>query len=478
MSLKLCGLGICTHFYHRDAGWKAEHLVPLADEMGVSLVRDEILWEDTEKEKGFYSISQVHLDWMQRVTDAGMGINMLLCYGNKIYENPLDPKAFANYAGFIARELAGKYNIVSFEIWNEPYNFQFMSQYGGSWNGKEPCLWLEKFSELVTETAAVLKKEAPQVPLIVSPGEPQFYHMTMRYPQSLAQIDAVGIHPYPSRFPPETVPWGGQQIYERDGISVADDDHSYLSMWRRLQECCKEYLGRELALYATEWGYPTHDHNLRGTHFAGYTDEAQAIYTVRGLILSMAAGVESLYIYDFMDDGIDRYEQEDNFGLVRNEVHCFERKPSWYAVRRLVEWLTPDWEYLKQPPAELMVDINPLPHSADLWKHPVKEPHICINSPQSYWFITGNDLVCFIWHGGKISGEYCEPIGSMQWDQAPEFRRIEMYNMFTGRYLPCKPAIENGKLIIPEVPVGTSPVAIRWMPSDPEKLLYRLGLKK
>ncbi|HCE46330.1 MAG TPA: hypothetical protein DET40_22520 [Lentisphaeria bacterium] len=465
MSNKLPGLGICTHFGRRDQGWKAEHLVPLAKEMGVSLVRDEIEWHSVEKEKGKYEISQANHDWLKKVSDAGMGINFVLLYGNSIYENPLDPKAFANFAKFMAEELVGKYNIVSFEIWNEPTNFQFLKQYGGPWSGKEPCLWLEKFAELVAGTASVLKKTVPQIPLIAAPGDPQFFHMAMRYPESLKDIDAVASHPYPSRFPPETVPWGGLQIHERDGISVADDDHSYFSLWRRTQEQCRKYLGRELALHATEWGYSTYDHHRKGHNMAGYSESAQAMYLARGIILTMAAGVESIYLYDFMDDGMNRYELEDNFGMVRHEARCYEKKPSWHTLRRLSEMLSPEWSKVASPPAKLNVEINPLPYNSDLWQHPVKEPYLCINAPQFHWFKVGRDMVSFVWRGGRISGEYRDPVGCIEWDNAPDFRRIEMFDLYSGQMLPVNPLVEKGKLILPEVPVGGSPAAIRWMPT-------------
>lgn len=442
--------------------------------MGASLVRDEIEWHGVEKEKGKYAISAENHDWLKRVSAAGLGINFVLLYGNSIYENPLDPKAFANFAKFMAKELAGKYNIVSFELWNEPTNFQFLKHYGGPWSGIEPCLWLEKFAELVELTAATLKKEVPRMPLIVAPGDPQFFHMAMRHPESLKDIDAYASHPYPSRFPPETVPWGGAQIHGRDGISVADDDHSYMSLWRCAREHCRKHLGRELAMHATEWGYSTYDHHRKGHNMAGYSEEAQAAYIARGVILSFAAGLESICLYDFMDDGLDRYELEDNFGMVRHEERHYEHKPSWFILRRLSEILSPGWEHIKTSPARLAADINPLPFNNDLWQHPVTEPYLLINSPQCFWFKVGKDVVSFVWKGGRISGEYRDPCGSIEWEDAPEFRRIEMTDLSTGKPLPANPVIENKKLILPDVPVGGSPVAVRWMPSDPGSLFTKL----
>lgn len=462
-NLKLKGLGVCTHFSRREKGWKVEDLLPLACDMGVSLVRDEIEWSRVETEKGKYQIPEVDQDWLQQVTDAGLGINLILLYGNQLYDNPLDPEAFANYAVFMARTLIGKYNIVALEIWNEPTNFEFKKYYDGSWSGQGDCLWLEKFAELVSITAEKLKKEFPEMPLIVAPGEPQFFHMAMRYPDSLKNIDGIAAHPYPGRFPAETVPWGGKQINKRDGISVADDDHSYLSLWRKTQEHCRKYLGHELALHTTEWGYSTYNHHLKGSNTAGYSESAQAIYIARGLILNMVAGVKTIYIYALMDDGTDRFEQEDNFGIVKHEKLGLAKKPAWASIRRLAEILGADCTFVKDAPPILETEINALPYNDDLWQHPVREPHLCITDPQFFNFAAGKDLVSFLWLGGRINGEYQSPVGQIVWHNAPEFKNIEICDIFTGEKLPLQTITENGNLNIKEVPVGNNPIAIRWI---------------
>jgi hypothetical protein len=463
----LRGLGLCTHFERRDQGWKVEHLLPLARQMGASTLRQEAgLWHRVEPARGQYELPEVEADWLQQATDAGLSVIPVLALGNPVYDNPMDPQAFARYAAFMARTLPGRFNIEAFEIWNEPTNFQFMGHYGGSWSGAEPCLWLEKFAELVALSARAIKDEAPDVPVMISPGEPQFFHMAMRYPESLEHVDAVGVHPYPNRFPPETAVWGGPQIERRDGVSVADDDHSHISLWRRLREHCRQYLGREPKTYANEYGYSTYDHSRKGANAAGYTEQAQAKYLARGLVLALAAGVEVVCVYDFMDDGLDRYELEHNFGLVRHEERGYEPKPAWHALRRVSQALAPAWEHLAAPPARLDVTINPLPCNKDQWQQPPVEPHLRITGPQAHWFIAGDAWVSFVWRAGRLSGEYNDPLGAIVWDDAPQFAGVEMSDLYTGEALPARPSREAGCLVLPDVPVGGSPVAVRWTPKS------------
>ena len=465
------GLGLCTHFERRNLGWKVEELLPLARRIGATTLRQEAgLWHRVEAAKGRYELPAVEADWLQRATDAGMSVIPVLALGNSIYDNPMDPEGFARYAAFMARTLPKRFNIEAFEIWNEPTNFQFMRHYGGSWSGAEPCLWLEKFAELTALATKAVKDEAPDVPVMVSPGEPQFAYMARRFPESLEHVEALGVHPYSNRFPPETTPWGGPQIHQRDGVSVADDHHSYLSLWRHARRICREDLGRELRLYVTEYGYSTYDHSRKGANAAGYTEDAQAKYLARGLILTLAAGVEMVCVYDLMDDGTDRYEAEDNWGLVRHEKRGYEPKPAWHALRRVAEALAPAWKHLPEPPARLDVTIRPLPCNADQWQQPPVERHLQITGPEAHWFTAGHaacmgeDWVSFVWRAGRISGEYNDPVGEIVWEGAPKFTKIEMRDLFTGQSLPVRPTREGGRLILPEVPVGGSPVAIRWTP--------------
>ena len=463
----LRGLGLCTHFERRELGWKVERLLPLVRQMGASVLRQEPCgWAAVERAQGAYELPEATRDWMDRATQAGLSIIPCLCGRNPAYDNPLDPQAFARYARHMARTLTERFAVSAIEIWNEPTNFDFLPQYGGSWGGAEPCLWLEKFAELVALAAREIKGQAPEIPVIVSPGEPQFVHMAMRYPQSLADVDAVAVYPYPNRFPPETVPWGGPQIHRRDGVSVADDDHSYLSLWRRLREDCRRHLGRELTMYATEYGYSTYDHSRKGANAAGYSESAQAIYLARGLILTLAAGVEAVCIYDLMDDGIDRYDPEDNFGLVRHEKRRFEPKPAWGVLGRVARQLAPAWKHLPDPPGRLCVEINPLPCNDDEWQQPPIEPHLRITAPQAHWFTAGGAWVSFVWRGGRIGGEYREPVGSIVWDGAPEFRSIEMCDLYANQPLPARTSRDGGRLVLHDVPVGAEPVAIRWAPEE------------
>ncbi|MDA3799570.1 MAG: hypothetical protein PF692_10870 [Kiritimatiellae bacterium] len=123
-----------------------------------------------------------------------------------------------------------------------------------------------------------------------------------------------------------------------------------------------------------------------------------------------------------------------------------------------------NWSFIENAPPKLDVETNPLPYNNDLWQHPVEEPFLCINSPQFFSFEVKEEFISFVWRGGRISGEYNDPIGVVHWDNAPEFEKIEISNLFNGDILDIYPEIENGNVVLSDIPVGSIPIVIRWIP--------------
>jgi hypothetical protein len=64
-----------------------------------------------------------------------MTVDLILDYGNPVYDDRYDTAAYAKAAGWLARELAD--DVQAIEILNEPQNFGFRTIYGGAWNGNE-----------------------------------------------------------------------------------------------------------------------------------------------------------------------------------------------------------------------------------------------------------------------------------------------------------------------------------------------------
>ena len=462
-------IGVCTHFERRDEGWKVEALLPKVAELGIGVIRQEIKWEDVETEKGKYAIPRVDQDWLDQTEAAGFKIILLLCYGNPVYENPLDPDGFAAYAQFMAKTLKRRH-IIAYEIWNEPTNFYFYNQYGGSWSGAEPSLWRVKFCELLVKAARAIKAEDPAADIITNPGEPQSIHMMERHPEAFADISGISHHPYSVRFPPETVPFGGGRISAKDQACVADDQHSVLSVYSMTRDHMRTKLGRDLKVYVTEYGFPSYDSHRRGGWFAGYSEHAQAAYSIRSLVMALWAGVESPCLYDLMNDGTDPFDAETNLGLVRHEDEGLKEKPVYFAVQRLMHLLPKGAVALPEAPAVLKVESNP-PSEDYFWQRSPAEPFLVIDGPMALWFKWNEEnFLTFIWKAGRLNQEEGPQYVDLFWPPgAPDgLSSARIVNLVTGdeKEIPITIPNRNGMngeaKILANIPLTGDPLIICW----------------
>jgi hypothetical protein len=457
----LRGFGVSTHL--NRPGWNIDALVARMTQLGVSTIRDEISWGRVEQAKGVYAITPRDEEWIRKVSSQGIKIIVVLDYGNKLYATQNDPAgldadAFARYAAWMARYFKGKNIVAAFELWNEPNNFYFRKQYGGEWNGKGDAPWIEKFARFVEKASAAIKKEDPTTPIITGCGvPPASLYMLRRFPEAFKNIDGLTEHPYGYRLPSESVPWGGEENEKRDGISVAYADRSLLSLLRTEREASQKALGRELPIYITELGYSTYREQGQRSLYAGFTEETQAVYHTRSLILGLAYGARYWCLYDLLNDGTNALDPEQNFGLFR--ANTFEPKPVVASVRGVVRLLGPNWKFLSEAPGKLEVKIED-PRTLEEWTNPPGEKPLQINGPQIFWFQVPEGYVSFVWKAGRRNVERTPMQGKVTFT-GPAATSATVTDLLTGKQQEVKAA--TGKSVQEvTVPVSGEPVAILW----------------
>jgi len=420
--------GVQGHFGRHSAGWDFNTLLPFMKKMGVDYIKDEIYWHMVEQKQGEYKIDQANEDFVNAARANGIRLIFSLTYGNSLYKNNLDPDAYANYCKFMASHFKGRVDV--WEIWNEPQNFGFKAQYGGEWNGKNNSPWVEKFSILVEKAARAIRSANPSATIITSGGNPPSTHYLLtRFKDRFKDIDGLVDHPYPFRLPPETIPYGGPEIFQRDGVVTADADHSYSSMLRRLRSLGKHVNGKGPSIWITEVGYTTFNHHANeNALYSGFTQEAQAAYLVRMVVQSLGEKVSAVCLYDLKDDGSNVYEAENNFGLIDMENRP---KISAQAFMRLTEILGGGHEVMINPPAKLNYTIKKLVED-DVWKKLPKDPFVKIEGPQCYWFKTPKGLVTVFWQAGRYNMEMNPPLFSFSWPDFKDEPPREVINLLTG----------------------------------------------
>ena len=457
---------VSTHF-HRSAlrnnpqpQWNVDTLVPQIKALGAWAVRDGATWSGVEKVKGQYVLPESDRHWVDVTTAAGLKVVFVLLYDNKLYENPCDPDAFANYAAFMSRTFKDNPNVIAFEIWNEPGNFIMRKQYGGTWNAKDEAPWLKQYGILVDKAAVAIKRENPKVQVVAGAGvAPPMAHLIDRYPQTFKSVDGLVEHPYTYKTPPETVPFGGPKNLERDGISVADEQHTMRSLLNGESDRVEQKTGRRLPVWVTEFGFGTFTKQRKPGLYAGYTDAAQAAYHTRALIQGLASGVALWSVYDLVDDGLDVSDPEHNFGIIR---HDGRPKPAYDALRRVAQQLGSEWESLGSAPDTLQVDFDPkVVGDKNPWAGPNADPDGVIG-PQVYWYKVPGGFVTFVWNAGRLNAEHRPPVGALTFKQNGTATAAEWTNLCTGEKATLKLTGSGDATVAGGVPVGGEPIAVKW----------------
>ncbi len=293
-------LGV-NHHFTQDVVRDAKDIADTAA-AGFRLIRYDMTWEQVERSKGIYDFS-VYDRLLEQMSSQSIRPMFILNYGNPLYgeslsaRTPESREAFAKFAAAAAARYRGR-NII-WEIWNEPNIDRFWSP------NPNPYEYLS----LVIEAATAIRSEDPQAYIVggaVSGVDISFLAICIRHGM-LNYVDAVSVHPY-RRERPETV----------------------LPDYEKLSALIRKYqpAGKNVALVSGEWGYTT---------MQGRSEEEQARYFPRMMLLNAYAGIDFSIWYDFRDDGTDKRNGEHNFGLYRFDGR---EKPVLAAVRELSRNLT------------------------------------------------------------------------------------------------------------------------------------------
>ncbi len=331
-NIKESSIGVCVHFSQRTSGWvEYERLLEMIGESGIKWIRDDT---SGVKDGDRFGVCEYELRYLKAARNRGL--NTILCVTMSADE---ELSMALKRIEAVVRDTDGLVDV--YELGNEPNNFgNWLKKYGGTWNGWEGdgkvSRWVKEHAKYTNAAAEMIKKIRPAA-IVIGLGacsSTNFHALKMGVSPKL---DGVVDHPYGYAMPAEQVPWG-QSLQSRDGIKTGDENFTYAGLVNSYVEHFSR-TGRMRSLWATEFGYSSFWFNGKNETglYAGYTEEAQACYIVRRLLLSQLLPVKVSCIYDFYDDGgSEPFNAESNFGLVRSD---FSFKPVYLSVQRLTSLL-------------------------------------------------------------------------------------------------------------------------------------------
>lgn len=281
--------------------------------MGATMVRDDASWSQIEVAPGTYSFN--YLDpYMQELQQNSLSPLFVLDYSSRFYdqnETPYDEtglQAFARYARAVVTQFPKQLKAV--EVYNE-YN-------GTLSNG--PCARDPGcYTRLLCMTYQAIKAVRPDITVVGGAvfGNDVDWFKQVFADGGLSCMDVVSDHPYTALYiaSPEV-----QGLEEN---------------MQNLQQLIQQYNhGQSKPIWITEMGWTT------ATLYV--SEQTQANFLVRGMILGLAAGVQKIFWYDLLNDGNNAAVVQQNFGLLRvpDQEKLYTPKPAYTAYAVLVRELT------------------------------------------------------------------------------------------------------------------------------------------
>ena len=296
-------LGVNIHFTDPQPG-EMEMLVA----SGVRWVRADFSWAGSEHERGVYDFA-VYERLMDLCARNRLRVMVVLAYSNRLYDGDLSPHSdagvavFAKWAAAAAVKFRGRGAL--WEIYNEPNNVFW-----------RPTPDVNAYIKLALATARAIRAAAPGE-MIVGPAlsgtdgawlEPCYRGGLLEF------FDAVTVHPYGNE-PPE------------------DRERHYRGVAALLERYRPP--GRSIPILSGEWGYSA---------AGNVSEEMQGKFLARQWLFNLSMNVPVSIWYDWRDDGADRTNAENRFGMVANEYHkgrepVLDAKPAYLAARTLTRSL-------------------------------------------------------------------------------------------------------------------------------------------
>lgn len=253
-----------------------------------------IKWERAEFKPGQanYAKGKYDFTYYDRLLDIcdKNGITCLGLWSHYFpgYDKPYTQQCYDDYIGTLevaAKRYKGR--IGAWEIWNEP-DISF-------WTGPK-----EDYPKLVDAAWDVVKTVDPSMRIVAcSTAGVTLPFMDMCISKGM-KFDDISIHPY-RRDPVE-------RKFLEDLASVTNRSHGNKT-------------------WLTEMGWPT------GCDNSTYSEREQAAYYARAYMTAAGSGmVHSIYGYNFIDDGFNVLERENNFGILRRDL---TPKPAYRAIAKV-----------------------------------------------------------------------------------------------------------------------------------------------
>ncbi len=277
---------------------RMDRIVDLAADAGIHWTREEFHWEWIEPERGVQDADTLERydHAVQSLQDKNISILGLLAYDAPWSAGGNGPATAAereDYGRFAASMVERYHDSVHYwEVWNEPNLDHFWP----------PSADPVAYAELLKVAYAAIKQADPTAKVVgcATSGVDLDFIRTVLDAGGDACMDVLSIHPYSG-----------------DESTDAANERQDI---RKLRILLAER-GLNLPLWVSEVGFQTSD--------GGVSEQDQGGLLARTYLTLFAEGVDVVINYDFVNDGTDRDDGEQNFGVLYRDL---SPKPAYDAL--------------------------------------------------------------------------------------------------------------------------------------------------
>lgn len=332
-------MGTSAHFTrYGDAETGAE----LLKKAGMGLVRDDFTWNEYEKKKGVYALTERQQKLCDAAVKYDLGLLPIVYGNNSLYDSTgsefISDAAMPNYLEFVKNILSEPKMMAAtdmVELWNEPdlkktRNGEYIEQYAD--RGKIYGDILRESAKTVREIPHNYKIGAFCLSNLISTDGRTFMDMALSRLTGGKYFDTIALHPYMApNVDPEKGKAGadsnsatdyvGYRINYIKALAEGKSVYNYVSKASEYPKGIKT--GNQYGFTLTEpmW------HTEYGISTANYANDglcvgdeySQAIWLVRGFNqIKLNNFDDKVWFYDFADDGDRINEKEYNFGIMHS----------------------------------------------------------------------------------------------------------------------------------------------------------------
>lgn len=296
-------IGIGTHFLNKSE--PLSNVMKLITDAGITSIRDDAYWSTAEPRRGQMHIDPAWMSFLNQTQEHHITPLLVLGYGNPSYDDNAKPRntqirsAFANYTRFVSRKLGD--SVGYYEIWNE-------------WDQENPADTglSNDYSALVNETVQRIRSENKRVKIlagaVTNKGIDLGFANRLVEADVLSKVDGLSLHP---------------SVYCR-GTERHTPEH-WIAWLRDVDVDLRSIANKPVPLYLTEIGWPSNDGKC------GVDEKTQAAYLARSFFLGRTLpDIKGMWWYDLVNDGTDRSEIKQNFGLLEQNL---QPKPAYHALK-------------------------------------------------------------------------------------------------------------------------------------------------